>query len=91
MIETIRMIANIIGHLRLCYQLLKFWVLVSFGLGDPVEPPVAQMPHGANEFWQILLHRANQSTEVLTGLHESQISTRRERVLIREFQTHLEA
>jgi hypothetical protein len=24
MIETRRMIANIIGHLRLCYQLLKF-------------------------------------------------------------------
>jgi hypothetical protein len=27
MMETIRMIANIIGHLRLCYQLLKFWVV----------------------------------------------------------------
>jgi hypothetical protein len=30
MIETIRMIANIIGHLRLCYQLLKFWVVGQF-------------------------------------------------------------
>jgi hypothetical protein len=27
------MIANIIGHLRLCYQLVRFWVLVSFGRG----------------------------------------------------------
>jgi hypothetical protein len=25
------MIANIIGHLRLCYQLLRLWVLVLFG------------------------------------------------------------
>ncbi len=34
------MIANIIGHLRLCYQLLKSRVLVSFGMGDPHQPPV---------------------------------------------------
>jgi hypothetical protein len=27
MIETSRMIANIIGHLRLCYQLVRFWVV----------------------------------------------------------------
>jgi hypothetical protein len=40
MLETIRMIANIIGHLRLCYQLLKSRVLVSFGMGDPHQPPV---------------------------------------------------
>jgi len=59
--------------------------------GDRLEPPVAQMPHGADEFWQILLHRARQSNEVLTGLRESQISTRLERVLTREFQTHFKA
>jgi hypothetical protein len=40
MLETIRMIANIIRHLRLCYQLLKSRVLVSFGMGDPHQPPV---------------------------------------------------
>ena len=115
MIDTIRMIANIIGHLRLCYQLLKSRVLVSFGMEDPHQPPVipakagiqsddiafakvcgvdsrfrgndegAQMPHRTDESWHILLHRAHQSTEVLTGPRESKISTRRMRVLISQF------